>query len=145
VSYVDYNSDVNENNFNILKDTLLEISRETKNRDIKNRAEESLELITMNRKIDANVDAINDLETKYNAVVSDYKTNTDDLSELIKDDYDSFLVAISDNDTSLVSDKSFDLTLSANLFDMDENAVSLLSNQEGRIKKYMDYNVKNLQ
>ena len=70
---------------------------------------------------------------------------TDGLSELIKDDYDSFLVAISDNDASLVSDKSFDLTLSANLFDMDKNAVSLLSNQEGRIKKYMDYNVKNLQ
>jgi hypothetical protein len=63
---------------------------------------------------------------------------------MIQDDYDKFLTAVSDNDKSLVSDKSFDMTLSAKLFDMDNDTLQALSQNDNIIKKYLDYNISNV-
>jgi hypothetical protein len=63
---------------------------------------------------------------------------------MIQDDYDKFLTAVSDNDKSLVSDKSFDMTLSAKLFDMDNDTLQALSQNDNIIKKYLDYNMSNV-
>ena len=146
VSYVDYDPSVNDNNINILKETLQEISNQTNNKDIKNRSQESLSLITMNKKINANTDSIDGIQSTYNSIVNDYKNHNEEFVNLIEEDYDQFLVALSDNKISLVnSNKPFDITLSANLFDMDKDAVKALSSQESLVKKYLDYNVNNLQ
>lgn len=145
VSYVDYDSNINENNFKVLETALAEIKDQTNNKDIKNRAQEYLSLISMNRKIDANIDSINDVENKYSAVIDNYKASNGEIIDLIENDYDSFLVAVWNNDSSLVKDNSFNITLSTQLFDMDKNTVKALSNQEDIMKKYMDYNMNNLQ
>ena len=145
ISYVDYDKTVNENNINILKSTLAEISRQTSNKDIKNRSQDYLSLITMDKNFDANIDSINDIQKKYNGIINEYKNNNEELIDLIDNDYDSFLAAVSNNDTTLVKENIMDITLSTNLFDMDKNAINVLSNQESFVKKYMDYNMKNVQ
>jgi hypothetical protein len=63
---------------------------------------------------------------------------------MIQDDYDKFLTAVSNNDKSLVSDNSFDVTLSAKLFDMDNNTLQALSQNDNIVKKYLDYNMSNV-
>ena len=145
ISYVDYDENINDNNYRVLENMLTEIKDQTNNKDIKNRAQEYLSLITMNKKIDANVDSINNVENKYNAVIANYKANNDDIIDLIQNDYDKFLVAVWNNDTTLVKDNSFDITLSTKLFDMDKDTIKALSNKENVVQKYMDYNMNNLQ
>lgn len=146
VSYVDYDPVVNESNFKILKNTLSEIDKQTNNKDIKNKAQEYLSLIAMDKKINANTDSINKIQVEYNTIISDYLSHNDEIVDLIEDDYDDFLVALSDKKTSLVnSNKHLDITLSANLFSMDKNTIKALSSQESLVKKYMDYNMRNVQ
>ena len=145
ISYVDYDPVVNENNFKVLQNTLTEIKDQTNNKDIKNRDQEYLSLISMNRKIEANIDSVNNVEKEYTTVVWNYKSNNEEIADLIQNDYDTFLAAVSNNDSTLVSNKSFNITLSTKLFDMDRNAINVLSDQEDVMKKYMDYNMNNLQ
>lgn len=144
VSYVDYDADINRNNFKILESTLSEINKETKNKSIKEKSQEYLDLIAMNRNINANVDSLVKVEKEYNTVIWDYKAENSELLWLIWSDYDNFLVAVSNNNESLVSDKSFDVTLSAKLFDIDENTLLAMSHQDNIMKKYIDYNMTNV-
>ena len=144
VSYVDYNPVINKNNFEVLEDALTEINTQTRSKDLKERSQEYLDLIAMNRNINANVDSLVKVEKEYNAVIWDYKAENSELLWLIGSDYDNFLVAVSNNNKSLVSDKSFDVTLSAKLFDIDENTLLAMSQQDNIMKKYIDYNMTNV-
>ena len=144
VSYVDYDPEINKNNFEILEDALSEINTQTRSKDLKERSQEYLDLIAMNRNVNANVDSLVRVEKEYNTVIWDYKAENSELLWLIENDYDNFLVAVSNNDKSLVSDKSFDVTLSAKLFDIDENTLSVMSQQDSIMKKYIDYNMTNV-
>ena len=55
------------------------------------------------------------------------------------------MAAVSDNDKSLVSsNKSFDVTLSAKLFNMDPNSMAEISNHDNVMKSYIDYNMRNV-
>ena len=144
VSYVDYNSKVNKNNFEILESTLSEINAETHNKALKERSQEYLNLIAMDRSINANIDSLVQVEKEYNTVIWNYKANNSEVLEMIQDDYDKFLTAVSNDDKSLVSDNSFDVTLSAKLFDMDNNTLQALSQNDNIVKKYLDYNMSNV-
>ena len=144
VSYVDYDSDVNENNFKILKQALSEINKETNNKSLKERSQKYLDLITMNRNINANTNSLVKVEKEYSSVIGDYTKWNSEILWMIENDYNQFLTAISNNDKSLVSDKTFDITLSAKLFDMDENTLQAISQQDNIMKKYIDYNMSNV-
>jgi hypothetical protein len=69
VSYVDYNSKVNKNNFEILESTLSEINAETHNKALKERSQEYLNLIAMDRNVNANIDSLVQVEKEYNTVI----------------------------------------------------------------------------
>ena len=145
VSYVDYDPEINKNNFAILKDTLSEINEKTNNKEIKKKAKEYLSLIAMDRNISANNDSIVNVEKQYNSIINNYVEKNDEILDLIENNYDKFLVSVSNNDTSLVNNNSTDITLSAKLFDMDKNTILALNNWDNIVNKYMDYNLKNLQ
>jgi uncharacterized protein YaaW (UPF0174 family) len=69
VSYVDYNSKVNKNNFEILESILSEINAETHNKALKERSQEYLNLIAMDRNVNANIDSLVQVEKEYNTVI----------------------------------------------------------------------------
>lgn len=144
IAYVDFDYDINKNNFQILQNTLSEINNQTNNKDIQNRAQEYLSLLTSNRNIDANLESLGDIENSYTNIINQYLTYSENLSNLINSDYDKFLESIADNDTSLVKNDETDIILSAKLFDMDNNVLQILSNQDSIMKKYLDYNVSNI-
>ncbi len=126
ISYVDFDPDVNENNFRILHDTLAAINQRATNKDIKNRAQESMSLIAMDRHIGANIDAVKNVEKWYTTVLENYKNSNSEIADMIVNDYDKFLATVSDNEISLVNDNSWDITLSAKLFDMDSDSAKIL-------------------
>jgi hypothetical protein len=66
---VDYNSKVNKNNFEILESTLSEINAETHNKALKERSQEYLNLIAMDRNVNANIDSLVQVEKEYNTVI----------------------------------------------------------------------------
>ena len=141
VSYVDFDPEINENNFKLLYSTLSEIDKETSNKDIKNKAQEYMSLITMDNHIWANTDAVKHTEIWYSDILNEYKNNNEELADLIMNDYDKFLDSVSDNSISLVNSDSLNITLSAQLFNMNEDSIQILSKQDNLVKKYMDYNM----
>lgn len=145
VSYVDYDSEINESNIKILKDTLSEIYDQAKNKDIKNRAQEYISLISMNREIKANTESISNIENQYTNIINEHITNNENIENLIENNYDEFIASVSNNDTALVSNDSLNIVLATNLFDMDKNSIKALEKQDNLIKKYMDYNINNVE
>lgn len=142
--YVDYNAETNRNNFAILKETLTEINKETTNKELKDKSQEYLTLVTMDREIKANTNSINSIIKNYESIINEYKSNTEQLSNEIINNYDKFLAEASNNTVSLVSDDSFNINLSTQLFDIKEDTLNRLLTQESITKKYMDYNMKNV-
>jgi hypothetical protein len=90
------------------------------------------------------LESLGDIENSYTNIINQYLTYSENLSNLINSDYDKFLESIAENDTSLVKNNETDITLSAKLFDMDNNVLQILSNQDSIMKKYLDYNVSNI-
>ena len=144
ISYVDYNAETNRNNFEILKNTLTEINKETTNKDIKDKSKEYLTLITMDREIKANTDSLKNIKKNYDSIINEYKSNTEQLSNEIISNYDQFLAEASNNSVSLVNDDSFNIKLSTKLFDIKEDTLNRLLSQESIEKTYIDYNMKNV-
>jgi hypothetical protein len=63
---------------------------------------------------------------------------------MISNDYDQFLYAVANNNTKLVSNDDIKITLSENLFTIDNSVKNKLSNSENIYKMYLDYYDKNI-
>jgi chaperonin cofactor prefoldin len=117
ISYVDYDKDIYNENIKNLKEGLNSILTKSDNETLNRRVGDLLDIIDSKQENiiwDASK-KVQNLEKQYYSIVSKFQKNNDDLSNLIRNDYDKFLYAVANNDVSLVNDQDINISLSSNL------------------------------
>jgi hypothetical protein len=145
ISYIDYDKNTYKESSQIIKDTLNTILAKSDDISFNEKIEDHITLIDMDRTIRPATDNIEILKSKYASVIGNIKNDNKKLSETIVNDYDKFLYAISNNSKSLVSDNNLNISLSSKLFDINENTIDIIKQQENINKLYLDYNNENIE
>lgn len=145
ISYVDYNKDTYQESSKIIKDTLNTILAKSDDISLNKKVEEYINLINIDKEIRPATNNINDLKTQYTSIIEWVKNNHEAIGEIIEQDYDKFLYAVSNNSKSLVSDIDTEISLSSKLFDLKKNTIDTIKQQENINKIYIDYNNKNVE
>ncbi len=144
ISYVDYDEDTYTASMTKLKDSLNEIKSSSSNESFKKEIDKYIKLSEVDKTILPANDSIENIKKQYNSVVNDVETNNSSLTDMISTDYEKFLYAVSQNDVTLVNDNEIELSLSSKLFDIDEDSLDIIKQQENVNKTYLDYYDKNI-
>jgi uncharacterized membrane-anchored protein YhcB (DUF1043 family) len=145
ISYVDYDENIYEESSKVIKNTLNTIIAKSDDTSFNKKISEYINLIDMDKKIKPAINNIENIKTQYAKVVNEIQYNNKSLSDTISSDYDKFLYAVANNSKSLVSDTNSEISLSSKLFDMEDNTIDMIKQQENINKLYLDYNNDNIE
>ena len=139
-----YDEETIENNKEILLAALNTIKEKTDNVSDTKTIDSYMKLLQSDTNVYPATDNIKSIQKQYTLVLNDFKDETDKIWDMIANDYDKFLYAISNNNTKLVSDTAKEITISDKLFTIDKNVKNILSDSENVYKMYLDYYNENL-
>ena len=144
ISYVDYDENIYKENLEILQKSLKDIKESTSNESFKKELDEYIKLSNINNNISPATDELNNIKTQYTTIVNDHIEHNKLITEIIWEDYNKFLYAVSQNDIRLVWNDDINISLASNLFDIDKDSLNIIKQQENINKTYLDYNSKNI-
>ncbi len=145
ISYVEYDDKTYNESLDIIKDTLNTILTKSDNESLNKDVKSYLSLIEKKGDILPAENSIKNLEKQYYAIVDEIQKNNKNFSDLVKNDYEKFLYSISNNNISLVNNTDISTSLSTNLFEINEDYLYKLKNQENINKLYLDYHNQNIE
>ncbi len=89
-------------------------------------------------------ESIQNVSKQYNEIINSFEKSNDALASMIWKDYDKFLYAVAQNDISLVWNEDISISLSSKLFDIENDTLKTIKQQENINKTYLNYYNDNL-
>jgi len=144
LSYEQYDEKIIDDNKKLLASALSQIKEKSEDAILNKKVDGYINLLDSDANIYPATDSINTLQKEYSSILNKYREETDNIWEMINNDYNKFLYAVANNDKKLVSNDDIQITLSENLFKIDNSVKNRLSNSENVYKMYLDYYNKNI-